>query len=545
MIPNRSEVIRLLVAAAIMLFAFPCASSAQKTKKTIHSKKTIQTHNRPERSPTPPKTSGRQTSADNEFIKNLLHNPFRLCETEVFNHAGTRNLQKTTTTKDGTLIIGYINPKNPDYYYAIIDSTYWCYGKGTVRDKASPDKKCVPFDDFIKRYDFLLHYRPNKNLEIIDCGEICDAHYKGNPFEYHYVPTGCPRGFMRSVGRWYEKKSDSTSVSTLVTNNGDRIVSTYSAREAYSNLISFFDNREPADKLSEIAKNFRFFDKRGNELFYKEPAKGDSTDTDVIYVYDKSGQNRYTYRYAGGLIREHLFRTQLHPQGVFIPALPGDSIVSETSDGSVITRVYANGDRICSASSEKTYSSDKAKPISGTLHRKNALIEFKNDCLDAYFKAGYFKGCYVESVTAEMRLLDSDFLLGVENLEEFIHNATFYDSNKELAYIPNNYYGPPIDHRLQKSMERKYHLKYGSKYVEAAKEGRLLIGTPEAMMKEIFEYSLQSTNGSTKTYIVIVAPASLTEDWKLSAVQDFYLSYNAYKAYVTCRNGKVVRISAM
>ena len=99
MIPNRSEVIRLLVAAAIMLFSFPCASSAQKTKKTIHSKKTIQTH-RPERSPTPPKTSGRQTSADNEFIKNLLHNPFRLCETEVFNHEGTLNIKKTTTTKD-------------------------------------------------------------------------------------------------------------------------------------------------------------------------------------------------------------------------------------------------------------------------------------------------------------------------------------------------------------------------------------------------------------------------------------------------------------
>ncbi|MDE6100743.1 MAG: hypothetical protein K2G01_06825 [Paramuribaculum sp.] len=285
MILNRTEIIKLLFAAAIMLFAFPCSSSAQKAKKTIHSKKTIQTENkRPERSHRSAKTTGNQDSADNGFIKNLLHNPFRLCETEVFKHAGTRNLQKSTTTKDGTKIIGYINPKNPDYYYAIIDSTYWCYGKGTIRDKSSPDKKCVPFDDFIRPYDFILHLCPNKNLEIIDCGKICDAHYKGDPFDYHYVPSGGIRGSMRSVGRWYEKKSDSTSVSTLVTNNGDMIVSTYSLHDAASNLNSIFSNKEPADKRSEIAKKFRFFDKRGNELFYKEPAKADSTGSDVIYV---------------------------------------------------------------------------------------------------------------------------------------------------------------------------------------------------------------------------------------------------------------------
>ena len=93
-----------------------------------------------------------------------------------------------------------------------------------------------------------------------------------------------------------------------------------------------------------------------------------------------------------------------------------------------------------------------------------------------------------------------------------------------------------------KELCQTYYNKYGQKYVDAALSGKLLIGTPEAMIKDLYPCDLRSQDGDTKVYLILFDKAihdklkkKITTEYKNPYAKKFYL--------VTVKNGVVTDFS--
>ncbi|MBR6286237.1 MAG: hypothetical protein IKR18_04505, partial [Bacteroidaceae bacterium] len=135
------------------------------------------------------------------------------------------------------------------------------------------------------------------------------------------------------------------------------------------------------------------------------------------------------------------------------------------------------------------------------------------------FTSGTYKGyyCFTRDISAQ-ELLKSD------NLETFVKSASFY--NKETnAYVKNDegsLYNPttkkyevliePVKSRIEKEQREQReeqkkrqqlqaaYQKYGKKYVDAIYDGKILIGTPEALIKSLRSSYLISESQTSRTY---------------------------------------------
>ena len=87
--------------------------------------------------------------------------------------------------------------------------------------------------------------------------------------------------------------------------------------------------------------------------------------------------------------------------------------------------------------------------------------------------------------------------------------------------------------------------KYGKKYIDAAMDGKILIGAPFAMVQELFENNLWSEySDGYKTYRVLTRPAVYVEELnKITAKAESNIIYPFTKLVVSVRNGRVSSIN--
>lgn len=88
-----------------------------------------------------------------------------------------------------------------------------------------------------------------------------------------------------------------------------------------------------------------------------------------------------------------------------------------------------------------------------------------------------------------------------------------------------------------------YSQKYGKQYVEAAVKGKVIVGMPEKLLKEVFEYVLESTSTYSSTYRVFLdAPLFNLTNNTLSK-QTLHFNFTNSKALVTVVRGKVTSVT--
>ena len=86
----------------------------------------------------------------------------------------------------------------------------------------------------------------------------------------------------------------------------------------------------------------------------------------------------------------------------------------------------------------------------------------------------------------------------------------------------------------------KYCQKYGKKYVDAALDSKILLGTPLTFLKDVFDLSLDSESNYAERYTVIVhKPVYSIENGTLSSRGIPHIKLVARKVYVTVQNGVV------
>lgn len=88
-----------------------------------------------------------------------------------------------------------------------------------------------------------------------------------------------------------------------------------------------------------------------------------------------------------------------------------------------------------------------------------------------------------------------------------------------------------------------YSQRYGRQYVEAAMNGRVVVGMPEKLLREAFTYAVESTSNYSTSYSVCLdAPGYDLENRKI-AKSEVHFNFKNSKALVTVVRGKVAGIT--